>query len=125
MLFPLTISSHEGKGLEYMCDIFRWLRDCGVESVTRVDVMDDGDVPHSDEAIEACVKGLDVREWNWCRTDLCCDVIANSASCVTDVTLYSSGNNAVLVGWSSPAGLPKLEKVRKVSLERSGSLVRA
>lgn len=97
-----------------MCDIFAFLRSCGVESVMKVSVTDNGDVSHSDEAIEAGMKGLGVRVWNWWRTDLCCDVILRSASGVRDVTLYSSGNNAVLAGWASPSGLAKLKEVRMV-----------
>lgn len=96
-----------------MCDIFRWLKnECGVSSVLKVTVIDDGENCHSDEAIEACMEGLEVRSWNWYRVDLCCDVILNSASRVKDVALYSSGNNAVLKGWSSPSGLAKLKNVR-------------
>jgi hypothetical protein len=104
-------ASSKGKGIQNMCPIFTWLKSCNVKSVLTVTVVDNVEPSHSDEAIEACMSKLDVQFWNWYKIDLCCDVILNSAKSAKDVTLYSSGNNAVLVGWSSPAGLPKLEEV--------------
>ena len=94
-----------------MCSIFRWLKKRHVKSVLKVTVIDDVEPSHSDEAIEACMDQLDVRIWNWYKVDVCCDVIINSAKRARDVTLYSSGNNAVLVGWSSSAGLARLPEV--------------
>ena len=106
-----------------MCIVFNWLKKHRVKSVIKVSVVDDVEPSHSDEAIELClgptrsadgmkkIEGLDVRIWNWFKMDLCVDVIVASAPNVRDVTLYSSGNNAVLVGWSSSAGLPRLKGV--------------
>ncbi|CAK7209195.1 hypothetical protein SEUCBS140593_000413 [Sporothrix eucalyptigena] len=97
-----------------------------VKSVIKVSVVDDVEPSHSDEAIELCLgptrsadgkkktSGLDVRIWNWFKIDLCIDVIIASAPNVRDVTLYSSGNNAVLVGWSSSIGLPQLKELKRV-----------
>ncbi|KAK4222100.1 hypothetical protein QBC38DRAFT_504306, partial [Podospora fimiseda] len=102
--------SNKGKGLQYMYPIFRWLKDQGVKSVLKVTVIDDVEPSHSDQVIEECLNELNVRTWNWYKVDLCCDVILKSASNARDVTLYSSGNNAVLKGWSSPEGLPKLKQ---------------
>ena len=82
-----------------------------MQSILSVAVMDDVEPSHSDEAIENCMTGLDVKVWNWRKLDLCSDVIFCSAPNATDVTLYSSGSNAVLLGWSSPVGLPKLKNV--------------
>jgi hypothetical protein len=82
-----------------------------VKSVLTVTVVDDMEPSHSDEAIEACMEDLNVQFWNWYKIDLCSDVIFNSAKYAKDVTLYSSGNNAVLLGWSSSAGLARLERV--------------
>ncbi|KAK3947892.1 hypothetical protein QBC32DRAFT_328222 [Pseudoneurospora amorphoporcata] len=104
------------KDLQHMCAIFEWLKRLQVKSVLKVTVMDDAELSHSDEVIETCMKDLDVRIWNWRRVDLCIDVISTSAPNVTDVTLYSSGNNAVLVGWSSKGGLPKLKELKKVRI---------
>jgi hypothetical protein len=99
-----------------MCTIFRWLRKQHVQSVREVMVSDEVEPSHSDEAIEACMMGLDVKIWNWQKIDLSSEVIFNSAENVEEVTMYSSGNNAVLVGWSGPNGLPKLEKASTVLL---------
>lgn len=104
-------ASSKGKGLRHMCAIFQWLKQCGVKSVLDVTVIDDVEPSHSDEAIEACVNGLDVRVWNWYKADLCCDVLLKSAARVKDVTLYSSGNNAIMAGWLSSEGLAKLDEV--------------
>lgn len=94
-----------------MYPIFRWLKAQGVNSVLKVTVIDDVEPSHSDQVIEECLGGLNVRIWNWFKVDLCSDVILKSAKNARDVTLYSSGNNAVLKGWSSPEGLAKLEGV--------------
>lgn len=96
-----------------MSSIFQWLKDHNVESVLKVIVVDDVEPCHSDEVIESCMRNLNTRVWNWSKIDLCCDVINDSAPLVEDVTLYSSGNNAVLVGWSSSAGLAKLKNVSR------------
>ncbi|KAF4467266.1 Peptidase S8 S53 subtilisin kexin sedolisin [Fusarium albosuccineum] len=107
-----NLTRGRGKGLEDMCDIFRWLKEGGVSSVLKLTVFDNGDPPHSDEAIEECVGGLNVRVWNWFKVDLCADVILKSAPNVKHLTLYSSGNNAVLKSWSSRGSLPSLKKIR-------------
>ncbi|CAK7226324.1 hypothetical protein SCUCBS95973_006163 [Sporothrix curviconia] len=115
-------------GLQNMCTVFNWLKKHNVKSVIKVSVVDDVEPSHSDEAIELCLgpvrgpdgkkktEGLDVRIWNWFKIDLCIDVIYASAPNVRDVTLYSSGNNAVLVGWSSSAGLPRLKELKRVHI---------
>lgn len=94
-----------------MITIFNWLSDQGVKFVREVIVSDEGEPPHSDEAIEICLKDLDVKIWNWQKVDVCSEVILEAAPNVEDVTLCASGNNAVLVGWSGPSGLPKLQNV--------------
>ncbi|KAK3399636.1 peptidase S8/S53 domain-containing protein [Sordaria brevicollis] len=106
-----NINPKGGKGLRNMCAIFKWLKQLDVQTVLKVTVIDDEEPSHSDEAIETCMTGLNVRVWNWYKVDICTDVIFNSAPNVTEVTLYSSGSNAVLLGWSSSAGLVKLKKV--------------
>ncbi|KFA70874.1 hypothetical protein S40288_09923 [Stachybotrys chartarum IBT 40288] len=100
----------KGRGLEHMCRMFKWLKKRGVTSIVKVTVIDDVEPSHSDEAIEQCLGKLDVRVWDWFKFDLCSDVIVSSANNVSQVTLYSSGNNAVLNGWSSPRGLASLPK---------------
>ncbi|CAI7570067.1 unnamed protein product [Penicillium glandicola] len=114
----------EGKSINDLCRVFKWLRERGVESISRINVIDNKEPSHSDGAIEDCVRGFDVREWNWYKVDLCCDVIINTSPKVREVILYSSGRNAVLVGWSSQDGLPKLKKGRE-SQDRLKSSMKA
>ena len=108
----------KGKGLWAMCPIFAWLEQQRVKSVLKVAVIDDAYPSHSDRAIEKCLNRFDIRVWNWYKVDLCCSVILKAAKRARDVTLYSSGNNAVLMGWSSPEGLPKLGEVSDYALWR-------
>lgn len=103
-----------------MCPIFEWLEKQHVKSVLKVAVIDDMQPSHSDKAIEKCLSGFDIRVWNWYKVDVCSSVILRSAKHVRDVTLYSSGNNAVLMGWSSPGGLPKLAEVGPSNEDMSG-----
>jgi hypothetical protein len=81
-------------------------------------VIDDVEPSHSDAAIESCLQGFDIETWNWKKFDICSEVIYNSAPNVKEVILYSSGNNAVLLGWSSSAGLNKLRKVSVLYLKQ-------
>jgi hypothetical protein len=85
-----------------------------------ITVIDDMEPSHSDAAIEACLKGFKIESWNWKKFDICSDVIFNAAPDVKHVILYSSGNNAVLLGWSSSAGLCRLKKVCAPSLAGRG-----
>ncbi|KAI1110437.1 hypothetical protein F5Y14DRAFT_363061 [Nemania sp. NC0429] len=109
-----STKTNKGKGLHHMCPIFKWLKACNVEGILEVTVVDHGDVSHSDEAIEICVDQLDVRVWNWYKVDLSCDVIIKKAPRAREVNLYSSGNNAVLMGWSSEDGLARLTELHRV-----------
>jgi hypothetical protein len=77
-------------------------------------VVDDGDPCHADESIEKAMKDFDVEIWDWKRIDLNSDVIATSSKFIREVSLYSSGNKAVLMGWASPEGLPNKSKFEKV-----------
>lgn len=107
----LILHSSKGQGLRHMCAIFDWLTTCHVKEVLEVTVIDHVEPSHSDEAIEYCVDGLGVQTWNWYKVDLSTKVITEKAPEVRDVTLYSSGNNAVLLGWASPEGLAQLKQV--------------
>lgn len=80
--------------------------------IVKVIVIDDREPSHTDEAIETALTGFDVEIWDWKRVDLCSEVIFNAARNVKEISLYSSGNNAVLLGWSSKDGLGKFLKVR-------------
>ncbi|KAL6822091.1 hypothetical protein J3E69DRAFT_339920 [Trichoderma sp. SZMC 28015] len=72
---------------------------------------------------EIVERNFDIEIWDWKKLDINCDIIARCAPGVREITLYSSGNNAVLMGWSSMDGLrnrtkfPKLEKVNLIYQE--------
>jgi hypothetical protein len=107
----------DGKGRKDMIYLFNFLRDVKqVKRVIRVIVDDLLEPAHSDEAIEIALGGLKVEIWDWRKTDLCVETILAAAPDATEVSLYWSGNNAVLRGWSEPGGLPLLKKLKKVHL---------
>lgn len=97
--------------------VFRWLRENGVKKIVKVMVIDDGDPSHADSSIEEALHGFDVEKWDWKRLDLNTDVIAASTKVAEEISLYSSGNNAVLMGWASPQGLPNKENFPRVRHE--------
>ncbi|KUJ15360.1 putative subtilisin [Mollisia scopiformis] len=112
-----TQSELHRKGRSDLVAVFDWLWRRGVREIIKVMVVDDGDIPHANDAIVEALYGFKVEEWDWKRVDLCSDVIYESSPAVREVSLYSSGNNAVLMGWASAEGLgnrekfPHLEKV--------------
>jgi hypothetical protein len=96
------------------CDywwIFEWLRENKVKTILRVIVQDRHPVSHSDEMIERCLKDFNVEVWDWNKLDICSSTIKKAATGVKDLTLYSSGSNAVLRSWSSTTGLVELPDV--------------
>lgn len=114
-LNPLTRDTRLARrGLTDMKVIFDWLRSKDVRKIVKVMVIDDGTPSHSDAAIEDALRGLDVEIWDWKKLDLCTDVIAESSKKVKEVSLYSSGNNAVLMGWASSEGLANMQKFPRV-----------
>lgn len=106
----------DGKGRNDMTYLFKFLRDKKVKRVIRVIVDDLEEPAHSDEAIENALGGLKVEVWDWRKTDLCSETILAAAPDARDVSLYWSGNNAVLRSWSESGGLPLLRKLKKVTL---------
>ncbi|OBT68012.1 hypothetical protein VE03_01564 [Pseudogymnoascus sp. 23342-1-I1] len=112
-----TKSDLHRNGRSDLVAVFDWLWGMGVREIIRVIVVDDGDLSHADTAIVEALYGFKVEEWDWKRVDLCSDVIYESSPHIREVSLYSSGNNAVLMGWASAEGLgnrdkfPHLEKV--------------
>jgi hypothetical protein len=94
--------------------VFQWLRDNNVQRILRVTVVDYGSPCHSDSAIQKALKGFHVEIWDWKKVDLCTDVIADSTSEARHVSLYSSCNNAVLMGWASSDGLGNRTKFSKL-----------
>ncbi|KAK6538519.1 hypothetical protein TWF694_010099 [Orbilia ellipsospora] len=108
------------KGLEDMLVVFEWLSCQNVRKIIKVMVVDNGDVAHTDEVIEKCLRPFQIEIWDWKRVDLCADVVRNAAgSSIRELFLYSSGNNTVLTGWSSSVGFANAEnfpKLKKVTL---------
>jgi predicted metal-dependent peptidase len=104
------------RGLTDMKLIFDWLRSKDVKKIVKVMVVDDGSPSHSDDAIQEALGGLEVEVWDWKKLDMCTDVIYKSTKKVREVSLYSSGNNAVLMGWASSEGLTNVENFPKVRL---------
>ncbi|PTB47926.1 hypothetical protein M431DRAFT_501633 [Trichoderma harzianum CBS 226.95] len=111
-----------------MVKVFDWLREKGVKKILSIIVIDSTEPSHSDGAIEAALgitpsKMFGIETWDWKKLDINCDVISRCAPNVKEVSLYSSGNNAVLMGWSSGSGLlnkykfPLLEKVNLIYQE--------
>ncbi|TWU74167.1 hypothetical protein ED733_000425 [Metarhizium rileyi] len=86
------------------------LGEMGVREIIKVMVSDDGEVPHADEAIVDALYGFKVREWEWKRVDLCSDVICEASPAVREISLYSSGSSAVLMGWASEHGIGNRNK---------------
>lgn len=106
----------DGNGRSDMVFLFDFLRSKGVKRVIRV-IVDDTLAPaHSDEAIEKALGGLKIEIWDWRRFDLSTDTIFTAAPDAREVSLYWSGNNAVLRGWTEEGGLSSLTKLMKVYL---------
>jgi hypothetical protein len=103
------------RGLSDLVEVFRWLRRHNVEQIVKVMVIDDGDPSHAGAAIEEALRDFKVEVWDWKKLDLCSDVIAESSKCVKEVSLYSSGSKAVLMGWASEEGLRNRTKFPEVS----------
>ncbi|KAI9779172.1 MAG: hypothetical protein M1839_007707 [Geoglossum umbratile] len=111
----------DGKGRKDFQVIFDWLGEGkGVKKIIKViaedNVDDDSSIAHSDEVIEKALCRFGVEVWDWRKTDISIDTIATAAEDVRVVHLYSSGNNAVLRGWSDSDGLAVLKKLEKVYL---------
>jgi hypothetical protein len=105
----------KGRGLSDLVAVFGWLRKNRVEKIVKVMVIDDGDPSHSDASIVEALRGFEVEVWDWKRVDINTDVIHRCNKHVREVSLYSSGNNAVLMGWASLEGLRSEEYFPDVS----------
>ena len=102
------------RGLSDLVEVFRWLRRNNVEQIVKVMVIDDCDPCHSDASIEDALRDFKVEVWDWKRIDISTDVIAESSKFIKEISLYSSGNQAVLMGWASSEGLLDKDKFPKV-----------
>jgi len=112
----------KGAGRTDYCTVFEWLRRRDVRRILRVVVQDDhpisADSPraHSDAAIKHALDGFQIEVWDWQKLDISIDTIKSVAPDVHEVHLYSSGNNAVMRGWSDTQGLLILDQVRNTFL---------
>jgi hypothetical protein len=93
--------------------VFRWLRKNNVKRILKVTVIDYGTPSHRDSVIEDALADFRVESWDWKKVDMCSDVISNSTEDATQISLYSSCNNAVLMGWASSEGLANKIKFPK------------
>lgn len=92
---------------------FRWFRKQNVQRILKVVIVDDSTFPCSDETIEECLRGFDVRYLNWNKDDFC-PAILHSAKLhnIRELWLSWSGRNSVLYSWScKDTGLPTMKKV--------------
>ncbi|KAF2164254.1 hypothetical protein M409DRAFT_25597 [Zasmidium cellare ATCC 36951] len=91
----------------------------GVKRVLRVIVEDLSSPSHADEDIEAALKDLHVEDLDWRKYDMCPNTIKTAAPEAKRVSLYWSGSNAVLRGWSencTGGGLNSMQNLRHVRL---------
>ncbi|KAH8199094.1 hypothetical protein TruAng_006730 [Truncatella angustata] len=106
--------SHSRKDYVY---IFEWLRTTmKVKRILKIVVEDDPNNVHSDEAIERAVASFDIEEWDWMKLDMCSDTILAAARNVRDLSLYWSGNRAILKSWAASDGLVLLKELRKIRI---------
>ncbi|KAL7933896.1 hypothetical protein V8C35DRAFT_327371 [Trichoderma chlorosporum] len=113
------LSTSEIKSMTDLRAIFAWLRDNDVKKIIKVTVIDYSEQPHSDTAIEEALHGFDVEVWDWKKMDMCSDVLSRCSRFIREITLYYSGNAAVLMGWSHQEAFgnrEKFPKLRKINL---------
>jgi hypothetical protein len=115
---PAAEANQKGRGKKDLVSVFSWLRENHVLTIKRVVVIDDGDRPHSDEAIEDALRGFGVETWDWKKPDICSDVIRSTAPNVKEISLYWSGNAATILGWYSNEGFANRKKFKEASHAR-------
>lgn len=91
--------------------VFRELKRIGVKRIMEIEVEDLKEQSHADDIIIDSLKDFNIKEWDWRKLDLCTEVIRQAAQHVRKIRLYSSGNNAVLCGWSGKDGLQSFGEV--------------
>ena len=111
----LPQKSKGGRGRSDLSFFYDWLNERSVTSILKV-VVDDDEDPHSDLAIEECLKRFNVETLDWRRIDLCPETLLNACPDARELHLRWSGNRAVLRAWGEPEGLPKLQKLENVHL---------
>lgn len=98
--------------------LFDWLAGKGVRTIKRLIIPDNTTSPLSDAFVQQyIIEPFDIEELDWRKLDVNIEIFAStnktrtSDTCLTDLTLYSSGNWSVLYHWISEDGLSKLEGV--------------
>ncbi|GAP88740.1 putative peptidase S8 subtilisin kexin [Rosellinia necatrix] len=114
--FPVSRERARNGGGGNLVPVFNWLRLNGVEKILKVTVVDDKEPAHTDSNIEEALHHFDIEIWDWRRLDVSSEVIYTVAPRAKEIHLYSSGNNAVLMGWASPEGLPKFAELKIVNI---------
>lgn len=98
---------------------FAWLKEeKKVKQIIKV-IVDDFKDPHSDDIIEKCLSLFTIDVLNWSKPDLDPEMLCNACPDVQELHLQWGGNNAILRAWSEPEGLPRLEKLKKVTIHYS------
>ncbi|KAG5745481.1 hypothetical protein H9Q70_011824 [Fusarium xylarioides] len=107
--------------------IFRLLWESGVHKIFTIEIDDDGEEPHTNAAIRDALRGtsdndtderdFDIEVWKWMKFDICSETIFKAAPRVKELHLYSSANTAVLRGWASESGLPKLQDLERFAVD--------
>ncbi|KAL2871407.1 S8 family peptidase [Aspergillus lucknowensis] len=103
-----------GQGRDDLTFFFGWLYRKNVRHILRVIVDDMEHPPHSDKALEECLKDFKIDFLDWRKLDLCPQTLSNACPAVQEVVLYWGGNRAVLRAWSEPQGLPNLQLLKRI-----------
>lgn len=82
-----------------------------VRRILSLQVIDSFHSPHTEETIESAVKPYNVQTLDWRRLDLSVDSALEAAENVETLSLYGSGNWAVLSHWTGSDGVGRLPKV--------------
>ncbi|KAL9020192.1 MAG: hypothetical protein Q9185_002562 [Variospora sp. 1 TL-2023] len=107
--------AHWKKVQANLIGIFQWLKGPedtgkGVKGIMRLTVRDNPPYFCSDETIEKCLEGLEIRYLDWNRPDLSAQTLLKAPDLV-QVDLYWDGIHAVLCSWSDEKGIGNLQKV--------------
>ncbi|KAF5667799.1 hypothetical protein FHETE_5568 [Fusarium heterosporum] len=97
--------------------MFRMIRKRQVKQILKVTIYDNPKRPCSDETIQACLEGFDVRYLDWNKPDLSIDVIHAACPRLAEIKLYSSGRKSVFSGWTSNTGLCNLHQLKCLDIK--------
>lgn len=95
---------------------FDWLYEKKVRHMLKVVVHDVEDAPHTDAAIEDCLRKFEIETLTWRKNDLSPQTLFNACRGLKEVYLPWSGNLSTLKAWGEQDGLPRLENLERVHL---------